>query len=436
MTLFSALRPARPVPVQYRSNFIHLYLDIAWFGLLNGSSMTFMAVFAARQGANPFQIGLLTAGPAMVNLLFAIPAGRWLEKQPLGPAVFWASVLHRFFYVLLIPLPVLFLPHQQVWSLIALTLLMSIPGIALAVGFNALFADVVPPEWRGHVVGRRNALLAVMLIVASLLCGYILDRYPFTAGYQIVFSLGFLGAALSSFHLWFVRPPHDEKPVRTGRSLGDLARPGLMRLIGDSLRHGIGLRYFARTRGRDLLRLEILTGPFGRVVGLLFTFHLFQHLAIPLFPPYWVQELHFSDREISLGSAVFYAHLLFGSALLARLTDGLGNKRVSAIGAILMAAYPGLMALTRGVELFLVTSAVGGLAWALAGGALNNYLLDRVPENDRAAHLVWYNLALNGAVLLGALAGPLWGDMLGLTAAMVVFAVLRLIAGVMIWRWG
>ncbi|MCB0222405.1 MAG: MFS transporter, partial [Anaerolineae bacterium] len=199
-------RSARAVPRQYHTNFHHLYLDIAWFGLLNGSAIAFVAVYAARLGATPLQLGLITAGPAMVNLAFTLPAGRWLEGRALGKAVFWTSVFNRMFYLLWAFLPIFLLPQGQIWMLIGLTLLMSIPGTALAVGFNALFAEAVPLEWRGHVAGIRNALLAVSLILTSLLCGLILNYLPFPLGYQVVFALGFLGAALSSFHLWFVRP--------------------------------------------------------------------------------------------------------------------------------------------------------------------------------------------------------------------------------------
>ena len=107
MIHFSPLSSARLVPVEYRSNFVHLYLDIASFGVLSGSAMAFVAVFAARQGASAFQIGLLSAGPATINLMFALPAGRWLEKHSGGRPVFWASVLHRVFYLLWVPLPAL-----------------------------------------------------------------------------------------------------------------------------------------------------------------------------------------------------------------------------------------------------------------------------------------------------------------------------------------
>ncbi|MEA3396749.1 MAG: MFS transporter, partial [Chloroflexota bacterium] len=75
-------------------------------------------------------------------------------------------------------------------------------------------------------------------------------------------------------------------------------------------------------------------------------------------------------------------------------------------------------------------------AWGLLGGALMNYVLERAPAADRSASLVWYNLAINAAMLLGSLGGSLAGDWLGLTTALGVFAILRLIAAFVILKWG
>jgi MFS family permease len=436
VNLYSLFRPAQPVPDAYHSNFRHLYFDIAWYGLLAASAMSFVTVYAARQGANAFQIGLFSAGPAVVNLLFTLPAGRWLETQPVDRAVSWAAALNRFFYLLWVPLPMLLAPELQIWTLIGLTLLMSIPATAVAVGFNALFADAVIPEWRGYVVGIRNALLSMIFIAISLLCGQILNTIPFPHGYQVVFAIGFVGGAMSTFHVSRIKPyPNGRVRPRSGQALGDLARPGVLRVLADGLRHGAGLRFLIRRRGFRLLQTDVLKGPFGRLVAVLFAFHLALNLAIPLFPFHWVNNLHLTDREIGLGTAVFYVAVFLGSTQLAQLTRRWGNQRLTAIGAMFMSTYPALMALSHGLGLFLVASAAGGFGWSLAGGALTNYILEKVPEDHRPPYLAWYNLALNAAVLLGSLAGPFLGGVMGVTTALMVFAGFRLLAAVAILRW-
>lgn len=428
-------RAARPVPAAYRANFIHLYLDIAWFGILSASTMAFTSVYAARQGASAFQLGLLSAGPAVVSLLFTLPTGRWLQQRPLDSAVFWTAALNRAFYLLWLPLPLLLAPGDQVWALIALTLLMTIPGTSLSIGFNALFAEAVPPEWRGHVVGVRNALLAVVFIAVSLLCGQILDTLPHPAGYQVVFALGLLGAVMSTVHLWFVTARPDGRPrQRVGRGLGDLAWPGTFRHAVEGLRPGTALRFLTRRRQPRLARPQALTGPFGRLVLVVFAFHLALNLAIPLFPIRWVNQLQLTDKQIAWGTAAFYLSVFIGSTQLERLVRKMGNQRVTALGAAFMSAYPAFMALARGLDLFLVGSVLGGFGWSLVAGALTNHVLEKAPADHRPSYLAWYNLSLNAALLLGALAGPLVAGVTGVPLALVLFALLRLLGALAIWR--
>ncbi|MER3513483.1 MAG: hypothetical protein C4310_03020, partial [Chloroflexota bacterium] len=105
-------------------------------------------------------------------------------------------------------------------------------------------------------------------------------------------------------------------------------------------------------------------------------------------------------------------------------------------GGMLISLYPALMALSRAFGLFMVASAVGGLGWSLFGGALTNYLLDRTPADDRPAHLAWYNLVLNAAILLGSLIGPFIADRTGLVAALALLALARALGALAIQRWG
>ncbi len=407
------------IPREYRANFLHLYLDIGWFGILSGSAINFLAVYAVRLGASAFQIGLIGAASAVVNLLIAIPAGRWVEKRNTGLAVFWSSVFYRLGYALWIPLPWLFNAQGQVWALIIVTFLMAIPLTPLGVGFNALFAEAVPSEYRAHVAGIRNIVLSVAFIASSLLSGYILESVAFPTGYQIVFGIGFFGAAMSSLHLYFVRPlKKDRAPLRPDLPADSASRSESPRGLASSL------------------RLDVLRGPFGKVVVVMLFFHLAHYIATPIYPLYNVNMLHLNDDHIGIGTALFYLTVLIGSTRLNRAVNRMGHRRVTGWGMVGMALYPFILGLSQTVWQFYVVSLIGGFTWGLAGGAYANYLLEHIPDHDRPAHLAWYNIALNAAILASSFVGPLIADSFGLVAALMLFAVMRVLAGLIVLRRG
>ena len=418
------------VPVEYRPNFIHLYLDIGWFGVLSGSAINFLSIYATRIGATVFQIGLIGAMSAIVTLFLAIPAGRWLQTQNTGRAIFWTSVLYRLGYIPLIFLPWLFNAQGQIWAIIVITFLMAIPLTPLGIGFNALFAEAVPNDYRAHVAGIRNVVLSIAFVATSLISGYILDHVAFPVGYQIVFGIGFFGAAMSSLHLFFIkpvkteaRPRHfDDAPAAETQQGGpSQPKPEPVKRIASAL---------------STLRLDIWRTPFRNVLLCLFSYHLAQYLALPIFPLYNVNVLKLNDNHIGIGTALFYLTVLFGSTQLSRFVRRLGHKRVTALGVAGMALYPFLLALSNQVWHFYFVSLLGGYIWAMAGGAFANYMLENIPPDDRPSHLAWYSIALNMAVLLGSLGGPLIANQMGLAGALFLFAGLRLLSGLAILKWG
>ena len=435
-TMFRTMQSKRTVPIELRHYFYHLYLDVAWFGIVAGSSQAFLGVYVARLGATPLQMGLLNAGPALMGLLFTMPAGLWLRRQPMGRAVFWTAAISRIQFLLWALLPGLLPAQGQVWSYLALVLLFTIPATVLAISFNAMYAAAVPPEYRGLVAGNRNALLALVFVVTSLVSGWVLNTLPMTLGYQLIFGVGFVGAVMSTYHLWNLRhvtTASIEEPEKIRGLLGDSAQPGEMRMTGVNSRINVGLR--AATRGVGLLRLELLRGAYGKVIAALFVFHVAQYLPIPVMPLFWVDEAHFSDWEIGLGTAAFHAAVLIGSLQFVRYAGRWNNRQLTGVGAVLLGAYPLLAAFSLNVPMLLATSIAGGLAWSIVGGALANYLLEQTPEIDRPAYLSWYNLALNAAVLIGSLSGSVLAEWVGLVPTLLLAALLRALSGVALWRW-
>ena len=393
---------------------------MAWFGILTGSAINFLNIYAARIGASGFQIGLLGAMPAVVSLFLSLPAGYWLQKQPVSKAVFWSAVLSRLGYFLWIPLPWLFGNQGQIWALTVITLVMGIPMCGLGVGFNALFAAAVPVEWRASVVGIRNVVQALTFIASSLGTGYLLDHLPFPSGYQVIFAIGAFSAAMSTLHLFFIRPKFSPAapplPVQGNIQVPEQA----------SNRFGWS----------SSLRLDIWRTPFRKILLVLFGFHLTQYIVFPLFSLFTVNVLHLTDANIGLGTALFYLTVLLGSTQLSRLEHMVGHHKLTGWGVVGMCIYPLAMSISHTPLHYYLLSITGGFAWAMVAGAYANYLLEKIPDDDRPSHLAWYNIILNGAVLLGSLAGPLLAGFIGIGVALFVFGLMRLLAGIAILKWG
>jgi MFS family permease len=323
-------------------------------------------------------------------------------------------VLYRIGYLLWIPLPWLFANQGQIWALISITLLMGIPLTVQAIGFNALFAAAVPIEWRASVAGTRNMLYSVAYMFSALGAGWLLVHLAFPVGYQVVFGIGGLAALMSCAHLFFVRiqssvpitPDLPPSPVQN-----DHDKPTV------------------RNHWQSSLRLDIWRTPFAGVLLAMLGLHMTQYFAIPLFPLFSVNVLHLTDQNIGIGTALYYLTSMFGSTQLNRIVRRLGHRKVTGLGFMIMSLYAGLMPFAHSAYGYYFVSIIGGFSWALMGSAYINYILETIPENDRPAHLAWYNIVLSASILIGSLIGPLIAGFIGLAAALLVAGVLRLVAG-------
>jgi MFS family permease len=125
-----------------------------------------------------------------------------------------------------------------------------------------------------------------------------------------------------------------------------------------------------------------------------------------------------------------------GSMQLSRVVRRMGHKKVTGWGVVGLAVYPLLLALSHQVWQFYLISILGGITWAFVGGAYANYMLEKIPPDDRPSHLAWYTMALNAAILFSSFLGPAVSDSLGLVEALVIFGSLRVLVGGAILKWG
>lgn len=413
------------VPLEYRANFRYLYADIGFYGVLSGATVTFLVYYMTHIGATPLEIGWVNAAPAVMSIVFSLPFGVWMSNMSRRRAAQITSIAMRLFYLPLIFIPFIFSKPVQIPLIVAIVFLTFIPGTGLVVSFNTLFAEAVPIDWRGYVSGVRNGYFAISSILTSVLCGVILDQASFPLGYGIVFGLGFLGAVGSTLSIWFIKAlddPNSVVKISMPAINGETAKTKL-------ISHSKINQYFQK------FHPEALLGPFGKVLFLMFIFSAAQYLAIPIFPIYTVNNVGISDQMIGFGNAVFFAALFFASTQLSRLINKIGNQGVTGLGILLMGGYPLFLALAKGNGLFLIASIFGGLGWSMASGAMANYVLEKANPELRSSYVGWYNVIANMGILIGSLAGPVIGDLIGLQPALFLFTVIRVLVGLVFLRW-
>jgi MFS family permease len=190
------------------------------------------------------------------------------------------------------------------------------------------------------------------------------------------------------------------------------------------------------TRGVEMLRRDLLKGPFGAFLGAMFCFYITQNLVVPLFPTYSVDKMGLSDWAISIGTAFFQVAVFFTSMRLGKVSDRIGHHHLMVVSVLGYAAFPLFIGIWPTVPSYMLGAAIGGIGWGFLGGALGNRLMERVPDDDRPAHMALFNITLNLGVLVGSVFGPVLGDWTGLQTAMIIGGIVRILSAGILWRWG
>jgi len=249
-------------------------------------------------------------------------------------------------------------------------------------------------------------------MASTLLSGRLLDQLVFPTNYALVFLIGALGAALSTYYLCKLRL-FDPQPVRLAKATAHSGQPK-----------------------KSLKPSDLLRTSFGPFMFAYLLFYTFQFLGIPLFPLVQVRVLNLSDGMIALGSTLFYGVILLVSLRIVDISTRLGHKGTLAIGATSFGIYPLLLGFANGPALFWAASLMGGGAWGIVNAGLTNRLMERVPHDRRPEGMALHNLVLNLGILIGSLAALPLSNWAGLQTAMFIVAALRFLSGGLFWIWG
>lgn len=137
------------------------------YSLFNVVFNQFYVPIAIQHGASGFQVGLLTAAPA-IGLIFSPFWASWIERTRPKPFMLYPNFIGR----LLIIVPALYPePWIFVATILAFHLLMGIQAPAYA----GLITRVYPPDLRGRLMGNVRMAMGVLMIPLAYIVGLWVD---------------------------------------------------------------------------------------------------------------------------------------------------------------------------------------------------------------------------------------------------------------------
>jgi MFS family permease len=361
-----------------------------------GSQITLVALplaAALSLGATPAQMGMLTAAGTLPFLLLSLFAGVWVDRMR-RRSIMIATDVGRAMLLLAVP---------AAWALDLLRIeLLFI--VAFFVGVQTLFFDIAYLSFLPGIVRRDqltegNAKLQGSAStaqvagpgMAGLLVGLI------TAPMALVVDA--LSYLLSAWFLIRIRTP-EAAPQRQ-------ARPDIRREIGEGLR---------AIFGNALLRAIAISAAVGNLFGYVF-------LAVYIL--YMVEELGFSATEIGLVFSLGGAGAIVGTVIAEPLKRRIGVGPAIIAGRVMFGVGGLLVPLAVLVPRYEVPMVLGAefLQWAALLVAIVNEVSLRqalVPERLLGRANGTMRLMNQGVVPLGAMAGGLLGEMIGLRATLIV----------------
>lgn len=390
-------------PVEKR-NFINVQIDAIGVGLASAAA-PFLPVFLTRLGASSFQIGLLTAMPALAGFLLSIPMGRFLQGQ--RRVVPWFSstrlgVLSCFALTGLVSM--ITPPEFRILAVLAIWALATIPQTMLAITFSVVMNAVAGPRGRFELMSRRWAILGFTQAAAVLAIGQVLDikSLPFPLNYE----LAFIGLSVGGLLSFFISSRIQIAPNETIKSEEKTS-------------------FFGQYR--EYLRILRTEKPFTSFVVKRLVFMTGSTLALPLFPLYYVRVVQASDSWIAAIATSQTAVMILGYFFWTRQSRARGSRPVLLWTTLGLSIYPVLVAFTAQTPLIALLAGFAGIFQAGLDLVFFDELMNTVPPEYSATFVSFAQSLQYLSSIVAPLLGTFLADQFGIGFALIISGAIRLI---------
>ena len=367
-----------------------------------GDQITYLAlpiVAVLILGADPAQMGLLTAAGLLPHLLFSLPAGVWLDRISRRRRLMIIADVVRAFVIALIPLAFLagFLSMEL---LFAVAFVVGTVAVAFDLAWATLFASVA----RRDQYVEANALLNGSRSVATVggpAIGGVLIQVLSAPTALIADALSFIGSAL---FLRRIRAP--DSPVEH--------EPGTIR---EQLAAGLSF---------------ILRDPIMRpATAAIATVNFFNFCFQALFILFAAEELGVEPGLLGLALGAGALGSVLGAAIASSIGRALGVGGAYIVGLILFPAPLMLVPLASGpmeliVAILVASEFLSGLGVMIIDINAGSLLLARFPARIRGRGMGAFRFINMGIRPIGALVGGFLGGLIGVRETLLIVSIAQL----------
>lgn len=382
-----------------------LYAEVAFQSILAAGAISYLSVFLTRLGASNWLVTAYSSLPALLTILFAIPAGVFVQgRSSLVRTANWGRFIYRAVVGLSALLP-LFTPSTAAIILVTAYSIIAIPGLVSNIAFTTILGQATSPERRPRMLSTRMAVNGFVASIVGFMSGRWLTSSPYPFNYQALFVVGFL-AGLASIYTF--------SRIKIDRQTFSRPEHGQLRLTD----------LFKAYLHEPRFRKWSLVAVFFRIA-----------IAMPqaLYVIYKVRELGATDAWLGVLILVENGLSVLAYFLMARFSTKARFNRYFCLSLVGTALYPLTMALAKTPEMLIIPSVCSAVFSAALNIFISNTLYKVLPQRQQSTFIAADTLLANGAAFIGPLLGTMLANQLGLVSAFLVIAVLRVLTATSFW---
>lgn len=419
---FPSLPPARPLADRaVRVTMRESVKDGAAYSAMVGFGSSYLQAFAVFLGAQEQSIALLAALPQLVGSI-GQELGAWLLWNVGSPkrTVLWTTLLQALVWVPLVALALFgVLPSDQgILLVILIATLLVLTDSLMHPAWVKLVGGIVPERVRGAYFSHRSRISDLVLFLATLAGGFILEKTAgwgaAALGFAVVFALA-LASRVYSF-------------TRVRKHADTVALDG-------EVEYHAGPFTFAK---------QIKHTPLSGFLKYQVVFAFAVNIASPFFVLYMLRDLHYDYFTFGFLSAVEIIAKLVILPVWGKVVDRYGSRQVLRATGLLIPLVPILWLLPHGTPVWIFfVQLLSGFAWAGFDAATFTYLLDATTPENRAAATAHSSMAIGLTTFVGATVGGVlaftanqtgsvvWLGLSGIPLLFVLSSLLRAAASIL-----